>query len=653
MADEAKSGSIPSNFVEWKFRQKIVDLKNRFGRSKIGQKLGWKQEPQIGKEGAPSEAEIRTELKPEFNLNSQLIARLTQIEQLAWEGFKALIWGKTNSVVFYYRKMSFLTDPEIIELEKRFFRYGTQLASSEEPVKFGPRETDKIVVKKYKLESEKVTYLDDGELFPENISVIGHAKIESIETDWDYQFQSWRQKAEHLDKELGGIWSGIIELDSIFRKSLAKIRERESRFEEKWLGEADKSSRALASLRKKLEELRPRNIRFLHTYKIIAPVIKNPEYNPNHSDQFYRQPTWRFTDFCKKFIRSFKRDDEVEAGLDENGYPLEVYEEGGKWYVLLDKWWSEIAQNEWQKKIITKDGKFEYPAGSGIMYEGKGKKGGKEVWEAKVNNGVLKGGIRRVPKFFVKDLDLLQAAVYMFDELDAVRDDFRTGWAYSYSKTAMDYFLAGEGLSTIFYEGDRTFAPGELRQICGPMPYKMDVAPVIPKEKINLEFDPMKDYIKASPSDFMNVPDDEKRVTREYQMKLNLDDGFSYTLEAGVRKPSQLNPAYDRRALNAKIIDFHWGRMHYYEGKDGINKWPECPFPKASSRGQPKHIAHRLLMELYWDDAVRVGKNSVGWDIGARRPLIGGKFPTDLLGASDLISARRHFESVKEESVSR
>ncbi|MBI2659958.1 hypothetical protein HYX07_02255 [Candidatus Woesearchaeota archaeon] len=634
MADEERSLEVSgasSNFIEQKIKNRIIRLRNRFARTKLGENLGFMQEPEIGRTGA-SDPEIRKELGPIFDLNTLLIDRLKNIEQRAWQEFKEKIWGKGNSVVAYYRKMSFLTDPEIIQLEKMYFESGTQFSEDEQPIQFGTEPTDTIHVKKYSLGTERVAYLDDGELFPENISVIGHARIPKIQEDWRRQFDDWSQIAQQLDRELGGIWSGMNALDRKIKESLVQIREREIAFQEKWLSQADRSSRDLKALRTSLEELRPKNIRFFHTYKIIAPVIRDPK-------------TGNLRYFAREFP-NFKREDEVEAGLDENGWPLEVDENG---VVLLDKWWLEIADNKWQEKIITEDGKFEYPAGSGIFYEGKGKKGGKEVWKAKVDNGVLKGGIRRIPKIFVKDLDLLLAALYMFHELDAVRDSLRTGFDYPYSKTAMDYFLASEGLSTIFYEGDRTFAPGELRKICGPMPYNMGTEPVIPKERITKDFNPMKEYIAASPSDFMDVPDDEKRVTREYQMKLNLDE-YDYTIEKGIRKPSQLNPAYDRSALNCKVLDFHWGRMHYYGSKEEINQWSECPFPKNSSRGLPKNVANRLLKELYWDDAVRVGKNRIGWDIGIRRPLVGGDFPTDLLGASDLISTKRHFETVREEA---
>ncbi|MBI2542284.1 hypothetical protein HYV80_06250 [Candidatus Woesearchaeota archaeon] len=642
MADEEDllGMEAPGSYPEWKIKNRLIRLKNRFARTKKGRWLGYMQEPEIGERGGPSETEIRKELGPEFEANENLIARLKDIEQRCWQSFKESIWESQNSIVARYRSMSFLTDPDIIQLEKRFFEIGTGFSENEEPIRHGIEENDAITVKKYTLGSEKVFYLDDDGAFPEEISVIGHATVPSIRKSWQNRKDDWDQEARDLRGDLGAIWNLINELDEKINGAngaLAQIREREASFQNKWISPADESSRDFDSLWTSLEKLRPQNVRFKHTYRIVAPVIKNPKFDPNNTDEFFRKATWTFEEYCRHENESFKRNDEVEAGLDENGYPLEVGEDGT---VLLDQWWSEIAQNEWQEKII------------------KSKPWGKEIWNAKVNNGVSKGGIRKVPKFFCKKLDLLKAALYMFHELDAVRDDLRAGVYHPHSKTAMDYILAGEGLSTIFYEGDRSFAPGELKQICGPLPYRTktengrDIETVIPKEKITLKFDQMSSYVTAKPSDFMAVPHDEKKVTRRYQMKLNLNED-DYTIESGIRKPSQLNPAHDRRASNAKCIDFHWGRMYYYEGKDGINKWSENPFPKKSSRGLPKYIADRLLRELYWDHAVRVGKNPVGWDIGLRKPLIGGNFPTDLLGASDLISARSHFESRKEESVGR
>src|SRR3989344_2411739 len=86
----------------------------RFGRKirykfveKYWHKWGMKQEPQIGMEGG-SEAEIRTELNPEYTLNLNLIDTLKRLEQLNWIGLEKKIWME---IVPLYKALSFLTDP--------------------------------------------------------------------------------------------------------------------------------------------------------------------------------------------------------------------------------------------------------------------------------------------------------------------------------------------------------------------------------------------------------------------------------------------------------------------------------------------------------------------------------------------------------------
>jgi len=193
------------------------------------------------------------------------------------------------------------------------------------------------------------------------------------------------------------------------------------------------------------------------------------------------------------------------------------------------------------------------------------------------------------------------------------------------------------------------------------MPYTRGLLRHIPKDNINLRFDPLANYINATPSDFVNVTEDEKKVTGDYVMKLNSPPGSRdqyYTVTAdqelafesgyatGVRRPTHLNPAFDRRALNVPASNFiHWGRMYYYEDTSGINRWSENPFPKISTRGLSKWIIYRILIDLPVDDAIRTAKEAArkGYDYGIRRPLLVSDFIKDPLGGTDLISNRPPF----------
>lgn len=602
--------------VSWKFGEALKSIYNERVKNRFW-KRGFKRLPSQSRRGEVTAYRVKQELNSEFALNKRLIDALQKIEA-NWKHIERLVWGEQDSIVAYYKALSFLTDPKIVGMETGFFKNGTGFSAK--PIEqYGADQTDVVQVKKYSIGIAHEIHLEPGgRQIDEFLSVIGHSNISGILQDWNRLYEMWRSRAEKTGD--AGVLRVMEDLNGLFNEQLPKIAAREQEFQQTWLKNASAYHTKFEAMRGDLEKSRPKNIRFYHTYKIIAPVIKNPNFDPANPKN--GPETLQFSDYYP----DFRRDDEVEAGLDENGYPLEVDEEG---FVLLDKWWLEISKNEWQKKTILE------------------KRGGNEIWLAKVTNGVLKTGVRKVSKAFVKDLDLLSTAVYVYNEFDAVRDDLRDGRYHKHSKTATDYIFAAEGISTVFYEGIKS--PEEVKKACGKLPYRIGVEPVIPIQKIPFEFEPMKpeNYIGKSPEDFLNVPDDERKVTSKYQMKLNIgnENGtLTYALERGTRKPGHLDPAFDRRALGALKFnvedDFfiHWGRMYYYEGPDGINRLSENPFPAISSRGIAKYIMHRLLIDLHWEDAMDAAENSDGYDYGVRRSIVGGEFTTNPLKATDLIS---------------
>lgn len=288
-----------------------------------------------------------------------------------------------------------------------------------------------------------------------------------------------------------------------------------------------------------------------------------------------------------------KGGDEAEYGLDENGYPLEVDPETGE--ILMDRWWKELSEHhtKWHEKIV------------------KSEPGGEEVWETKVTNGVKKDGIRKIDKRFVADLDALDMAMFIYNEWDSYRDDFRDGRYHPYSKTIMDYLMASNN-------------------------------GIIPDKPIDIHFDPTilptnKDYITFEPIKKEQLPADEQKVTPEYYtMRIFNTVTNQFEPKAGIRKPTHLNPAFDRAALHKGIL--HWGRMYYYETPDGIKRWSKNPFPHVSTRGLAKYLIDKTIRGTYKFEEARNALKGIEWDYGRRHyttlepEVSAGPYITDPLG---------------------
>ena len=662
------------------FERMRIGILNRFQRM-VGYRRGMRAQPQMTREGVPAAADILRELQPLIDLKENLLNRLEEIE-VQWKQMDPIVWDDPeNSVANIYSKMSILTNPDIYIddkgndrlLEGSFYRTGTFVDNIPKVHDIGAglprRET-----REWRIGSNKLFYIEpDFNVYEEEISAIGYTTMAQVRQSWANSWIFFDREASKKSSDYGGAYDFAINFNNLVTDFFDYIdspdKGRESNYHNDWIAVAETKIRTLAGKREDIMKLAPKNVRFSHTYKIIQPVIRNPNYEPrNPVCQQYDaignpNPTYDPNNIvCKPILYfkdaypNFRRPDEVESGKDENGYPLEVEKVDnllnltpikdknapGIWIVLLDKWWKEIASNNWQKDLITTTGYFEYPAGSGIRYKGKGDGGGAEIWDVKVTNGVQRYGIRQVPEEFVKDLDLLDMAVYVYVEFDSYRDDLRDGRYHRWSKTTTDYIMAGEGIST---KDVTTF---------GTMPYARGLLRHIPKDDITLRSNPLTDYINTTPSDFVNVPEDEKKVIGDYVMKLNplpqstdpyrTDPNDEHA--TGVRRPAHLNPAFDRRALNIPANNFiHWGRMYYYEDTNGINRWSENPFTKISTRGLSKWIIYRILIDLPVEDAIRTAKLAArkGYDYGIRRPLVGGDFIKDPLGGSDLISNRSPF----------
>lgn len=305
-----------------------------------------------------------------------------------------------------------------------------------------------------------------------------------------------------------------------------------------------------------------------------------------------------------------KRPEELGYGLDEYGYPLEIDPRDGT--VLIDKWWDEISRNDWQLDKIAD------------------KKGGKEALEKHLGAAVIEipqpdgsikcqvtnRGSRNIRKVaddkFYGYVDLLEAGSMIYSYWDAVRDDLRDGRYHKHCKTAADYLIEASG------GFDENLGAPYFKQIISVWRSKgwgFTRRGVVPTGPINIEKDVsnLNVQIEAKPSDFDDVPDEEKAVQQEYLMRLPDDlvipsphkpflhatiittqDGKFYNEK---RTPTKYNPAFDRRAEHLDYI--HWGRMYYWEWTGGINRWSENPFPHYSTRGIGLYIWYFAASDVY------------------------------------------------------
>lgn len=382
---------------------------------------------------------------------------------------------------------------------------------------------------------------------------------------------------------------------------------------------------------------RPTYVRFQHTFMVIKSFIKGgkevpyqevvigPDGEPEKDEQGNvkmvdktRRENLYFTEATHTnwYPTQWEVEADAPPGYDENGYPLEINEQGE---ILLDKWWHEISRNEWQKNIISQ------------------KPGGDKILE-RINHFSNRANCRVIdrrwadPQYGDPYIDIVDMAAYIYVQYDAYRDDLRDGRHHKWSKSAMDYLIAAEGGFTV--------AP-HLQSIM------KRVVPTTPPGTLPYDENNSDDYINATPDLFLQgITDEEKSVVREYRLRLS--DGANgqkgELIDNLIRKPTAGNPSFDRRALNRRGSFIHWGRMLYYEWQDaGINRWSENPFPHISTRGLAQYILDRTIRGLYsLEDQKRtireVGKS--GYDYGIRRPIVGGsksRFPMDLLGGSDVV----------------
>ncbi|MBS3100911.1 hypothetical protein J4204_02160 [Candidatus Woesearchaeota archaeon] len=444
----------------------------------------------------------------------------------------------------------------------------------------------------------------------EKIYSFGYLNTEPLLTEFSEFIRLWDDGTPGIPQ--AEIKTRIMPHLNALTKALQSINEKE-KAHYGYLSELFKIVRKIPATRDELLKLAPprERIRFAHTYKIIQPFIFIDKHTKEKIDVLRELPDdptkiGEFIDRLK--ILRFEDgahpnwyviSDEVAATLDENGWPLEVNDDGT---VLLDKWLRETGQNDWQI------GRIRAKKGDHIL---------NKITE------IQSKGVREIDPRFVDFMDLLEMATFASSEYDAVRDDLRDGRYHWWSKTAHDYVIAIEGYGM--------YSPYEIKKI--KFPFKQITGECHPYD---LSPANIYSYINAKPEYFESdsfEPSDEKEVKRDFRIQLldgtiyPPDDVLRESPEKGLRRSTNLSPSFDRRAINFATNWIHWGRMYYYEWTDGINRWSENPYPHITTRGASKYILHRLLNDTYhYAEAVKWADDEVGYDIGIRRPIVGGEF---------------------------
>lgn len=367
-------------------------------------------------------------------------------------------------------------------------------------------------------------------------------------------------------------------------------------------------------------------------------------------EKVFKKERLKFYDdhLTPKNPRYHKRREEVAYGLDENGYPLEIDDEDGTitgtpGTVLIDFWWNQLAQNDWQLKTIAKK-----PGGAELLKTHLGldvKFGQTPGKEPKDDDITIKGALNQRTIRYVDDkkfygkVDLLDAATILFGVWDEVRDDLRDGRYHKHSKSVGDYVIEGMGGFD-----EELAAPYLKRSITyGTISKGLFITRrgIISTESAALKIDlrDLKVLRDSKPSDFENtkdhpntIPKEEDLISRKFKFRIPegvslptkyLRDNIIKTSNGnfliGERRPTKYNPGFDRRAETFHFM--HWGKMYYYRWSGYTTEWSENPFPHISTRGIALYIAFLTASDVWYykegEDALKGHK----FDYGVRGQL--------------------------------
>jgi hypothetical protein len=285
------------------------------------------------------------------------------------------------------------------------------------------------------------------------------------------------------------------------------------------------------------QELYPKRVKYKHSYEVIKRVKyaysakgKRSADVINFEKEYEKLPNF-------KWLKG-----EESPGLDENGMPLEVADDG---FVF-----------------------------NGIRYE----KGTVllDIYNKNVKGAIYSDRPRSVPHDWIEECDLLDHICWLENSWDEYRDDLRDGRYHPGSLTAIDYSMAANPSLWKEWEGRN-----EEEMIDG------------------------------------NAAKKEQYKIKGENIKLT-----------GEREPSNLSPAFDKRALNkykAKDSVLHIGKKRYYAynehilevaKEDGWDNKEKIESAHITTRGVSMYIIERVTRDMKLIDEARKVLVKISDDIG-------------------------------------
>ncbi len=390
----------------------------------------------------------------------------------------------------------------------------------------------------------------------------------SMTTDLDEQ-KNIKANIEKLREEITSLAGKI--------KTFTNSKERE------YYVALDDVKRLYTPLGKALEEvaklkLTDEQVHFTHTFRIVKPVIYNLDGTVKDSLQaWYMDPANPNPTFKKL-------DNEVDWGLDENGWPLEVGDGKTRFEgvplrmgeVLLDKYLGEIRNDP-----------------------------------HRANNP------RVVPEEFTEEMDPLAMITFLYVYYDAYRDDLRDARYHEGAITLQERIKVELGVQDNKYVHTGIDAQGRDKY----EERKQTMEDIEAGRHAVVEVKLNKLPGGATPG---RIPNDPAFVRWKV-------------------KPKDRSPAFDLRALRTTVLGKeidkqlikHWGRPFYYETQnDQIERYQVKDKTLASprgatitTRGAALYMFHRVIEEVkHWGgEAERkgvlelftaIGEQTEGWDIG-------------------------------------
>tara|TARA_Y100000310_G_C20694915_1_gene824934 strand:- start:231 stop:3209 length:2979 start_codon:yes stop_codon:yes gene_type:complete len=397
------------------------------------------------------------------------------------------------------------------------------------------------------------------------------------------------------------------------KKDTVNVDESHDRLVEIILNEIGKYENEIAGIKLKEEELKNNKDNIDNEFKQES---KELESRLKQIGNIINKDTIN-TQLTRKNDNFHKRPEEVEIGLDENGYPLEIDPKTGE--VLIDKWWNELRDNPWQLETIASK-----PGGADLLraHLGATVDVSRPEGERVRDRGPRREERKIIDERFHDFYDLLETGALMFGYWDAVRDDLRDGRYHNHSKSAADYVIEGMGgfdekkgapyrKSWINFWRQRGLTTPRI----GNFPFKKTGVHGV--EKMLVHATPDHFTTEKNPESFTedqkemakltvkegNLLKEEEKVTRKYRMKMK--DGSFYPppdssgkIQWETRRPNKYNPAFDRRAEGLKNV--FWGNMYYYRWSGYAKEWSENPFPHISTRGIALYISYLAATDAYY-----------------------------------------------------